>query len=147
CKGCKGDCPVNVDVATYKAEFFSHYFEKHWRPRAAWSMGRIRTRLGVARLVPGLANWVTQTPTLAAIAKKIAGIAPERRFPRFPRRTFKEQFFARVPRNPAGEPVMLWPDTWNDHFFPETAMSAAEVLEAAGYHVIVPKESICCGRP
>ncbi|MFT3768222.1 MAG: FAD-binding and (Fe-S)-binding domain-containing protein [Minicystis sp.] len=147
CKGCKSDCPVNVDMATYKAEFLSHYYERRLRPRAAYAMGFIYWWARLARLAPGLANLVTRTPGLAAIAKKIGGIAPEREMPAFARHSFREWFAARPRRNIGGPEVLLWPDTFNDHFFPHTAIAATEVLERAGYDVIVPTQSLCCGRP
>jgi FAD/FMN-containing dehydrogenase/Fe-S oxidoreductase len=147
CKGCKGECPVNVDLATYKAEFLSHYYAGRPRPRAAYAMGLISWWSRLARLAPGLANLVTQTPSLARIAKKIGGIAPERSLPPFAKQSFREWFRGRPPRNPGGPEVILWPDTFNDQFFPHTAIAATEVLEWAGYQVIVPQRSLCCGRP
>jgi FAD/FMN-containing dehydrogenase/Fe-S oxidoreductase len=147
CKGCKGECPVNVDMATYKAEFLSHYYEGRIRPRAAYTMGLVHWWARAASLAPGLANLVTQTPALAALAKKIGGMAPERQFPPFARQTFRQWFRRRPRRNAGGPQVLLWPDTFNDHFHPETAIAATEVLEWAGYDVIVPGPSLCCGRP
>jgi Fe-S oxidoreductase len=147
CKGCKGDCPVNVDMATYKAEFLSHYYHGRWRPRAAYAMGLIYWWARAASLAPALVNTITQSPLLSRLAKGAAGIAPERTIPRFAARTFKQQFFARGTARRPGPRVILWPDTFNNHFFPSTAMAAVEVLEAAGYEVSVPRVSLCCGRP
>jgi FAD/FMN-containing dehydrogenase/Fe-S oxidoreductase len=147
CKGCKGDCPVNVDMATYKAEFLAHHYQGRLRPLAAYSMGLIPWWARLSALAPGLVNTVTQSPRLGLMAKKLAGIAPERRIPTFAPRTFQRMFGDRAPVNATGQPVLLWPDTFNNHFFPGTAMAAAEVLEAAGYHVMVPSQSLCCGRP
>jgi FAD/FMN-containing dehydrogenase/Fe-S oxidoreductase len=147
CKGCKGDCPVNVDMATYKAEFLSHYYDGRWRPRAAYAMGLIYWWARAASLAPALVNTVTQSPLLSRLAKRAGGIAPERSIPRFAARTFKQQFFARGRARRSGPRVILWPDTFNNHFFPHTALAAVEVLEGAGYDVSVPRESLCCGRP
>ncbi|HVX95663.1 MAG TPA: FAD-linked oxidase C-terminal domain-containing protein [Polyangia bacterium] len=147
CKGCKGECPVNVDVATYKAEFLSHHYENRLRPLAAYSMGLIHWWARLASIAPGLVNTFTQTPLTGKLLKRLGGIAPERRIPVFAARTFKAEWRRRPPRNAGAPEVMLWPDTFNDHFFPETAMAAAEVLEAAGFHVIVPEQDVCCGRP
>jgi FAD/FMN-containing dehydrogenase/Fe-S oxidoreductase len=149
CKGCKGDCPVHVDMATYKAEFLSHYHEHHRRPITAYSMGLVRTWARLASFVPRIANAVFHAPLLGAILKRLGGIAPACEMPRFARRTFKQWFFSR--RSPAIDPrgprVILWPDTFNDHFHPEVAIAAVEVLEDAGYRVLVPRQSLCCGRP
>jgi FAD/FMN-containing dehydrogenase/Fe-S oxidoreductase len=147
CKGCKHDCPVNVDVATYKAEFLSHYYEGRLRPRHAYSMGLIDVWARLASLAPGLANFVSQTPGLSAVAKWLGGIAPERAMPRFAAETFKAWFFRRRPRNPDGPPVILWADTFTNHFTPEHGQAAVEVLEDAGFRVYVPRAHLCCGRP
>ncbi len=147
CKGCKGECPVNVDMATYKAEFLSHYYSGRLRPITAYSMGLIMYWARIASKVPGLVNFVAQTPGLSRLVKLAGGIAPERHVPGFAPYTFKEWFQARTPRNVGNEQVMLWPDTFNDHFHPTTSQAAVEVLESAGYHVVVPDQWLCCGRP
>jgi Fe-S oxidoreductase/FAD/FMN-containing dehydrogenase len=147
CKGCKKDCPVNVDMATYKAEFLSHYYEGRLRPRHAYAMGGIYWWARLASLAPPLANFVSQTPGLAEVFKALGGLSTRRQAPRFANETFKQWFFRRGPRNPNGQPVILWPDTFNNHFQPEVAKAAVEVLEHAGCHVLVPRPSLCCGRP
>jgi FAD/FMN-containing dehydrogenase/Fe-S oxidoreductase len=147
CKGCKSDCPVNVDMATYKAEFLSHYYRGRLRPRAAYTMGLIFHWARLGALMPGLANLATQTPGLRAIAKRLAGVHPERQIPEFAPETFKAWYRKRPPRNVGRASVILWPDTFNNHFHPETAKAAVEVLEDAGFHVHVPEPFLCCGRP
>jgi FAD/FMN-containing dehydrogenase/Fe-S oxidoreductase len=147
CKGCKGDCPVHVDVATYKAEFLSHYYQGRLRPITAYSMGLIYWWARFGSLMPGVANFFSQTPLLRNVAKAIAGIAPERRIPVFAPQTFKQWFRQREPRNEGSPRVILWADTFNNHFHPEAAQAAVEVLEAVGYQVEVPERSLCCGRP
>lgn len=147
CKGCKGDCPVNVDLATYKAEFLSHYYQGRLRPRHAYSTGLIYWWARMASMVPDMVNFVSQTPLLRDLAKWAGGIAPQRSLPKFARQTFKDWFFKRQPRNPTGPKVLLWPDTFNNFFQPRVAQAAVEVLETAGYHVLVPRKSLCCGRP
>ncbi len=152
CKGCKGDCPVSVDLATYKAEFLAHFYETESRPAAAYSMGHIDTWANLAHSVPmgsELANLVTQTPGLAALAKAVAGVTQHRDMPRFPRQSFQQWFRGRTPGARAGSrgKVILWADTFNNHFTPHTAEAALEVLEDAGFRVEVPREHLCCGRP
>lgn len=147
CKGCKGDCPVNVDVATYKAEFLSHYWKGRIRPRSAYVFGLVDRWARLASHAPGLANLVTQLPGLRAVAKLLAGMPQERAIPRFAAEPFTAWFKRRGTRNPAGRPVLLWPDTFNNHFQPETAQAAVEVLEALGHRVDVPQGHLCCGRP
>lgn len=148
CKGCKGDCPVNVDMATYKSEFLSHYWEGRLRPRQAYAFGLVDRWSRLASAWPGMVNLVTQTPGLSHAAKLLAGMPMRRRIPEFAPQTFKSWFKnreARV-RGSRGE-VILWADTFNNYFFPETAQAATEVLERSGFEVDVPQSHLCCGRP
>jgi Fe-S oxidoreductase len=147
CKGCKHDCPVNVDMATYKAEFLSHYYAGKLRPRYAYAFGWVHIWSRLASLAPTLANAVSQTPGLRRLLGWAAGVAPERTLPPLAPRTFKQWFRSRPARNTTGRPVVLWPDTFNNHFHPDTAKAAVEVLEDAGWRVIVPEPDMCCGRP
>jgi len=147
CKGCKSDCPVGVDVATYKAEFLSHYYEGRRRPRSAYAFGNIATWARLASKAPSMTNLTTQLPFLRDIAKLIAGIPQQRSIPAFAPQTFRNWFSRRQARNSECAPVLLWPDTFNNYFLPNTATAAVEVLESAGCRVILPKVQLCCGRP
>jgi FAD/FMN-containing dehydrogenase/Fe-S oxidoreductase len=147
CKGCKGECPVTVDMATYKAEFLSHYYDGRLRPLHAYAFGYIDRFARLASIVPGVANFLTQTEWLSAIAKSIVGVPQQRKIPAFAQQTFKQWFFKRKPKNVGNQAVILWPDTFNNYFFPDTARAAVEVLEAVHYQVIVPEQALCCGRP
>jgi Fe-S oxidoreductase len=147
CKGCKSDCPVGVDVATYKAEFLSHYYEGRARPRSAYAFGNIDLWAALASNLPGLVNLATQMPFLRDLAKLVAGMPRQRSIPAFAPQTFRAWFERRLPRNGGGPPVLLWPDTFNDYFLPDTAKAAVEVLEAADFHVFLPTTVLCCGRP
>jgi len=190
CKGCKSDCPVSVDVATYKAEFLSHYYEGRARPLSAYAFGNIDFWASLASNAPGLVNLTTQLPFLREIAKFVAGIPLQRSIPAFAPEPFKTWFRSRrggrirppsdAKRAPSGSgiasqaagesgfgwrsassaaispafsdralapEVLLWPDTFNNYFLPATARAAVEVLETAGFRVIVPQANLCCGRP
>ncbi len=138
CKGCKGDCPTQVDMATYKAEFLSHYYEGRLRPIPAYTMGLIWWWAGLAQTMPSIAN------VMMSMMKPFSGVAKQRRMPRFARRTFRQQF---RPRTTNAKRVILWPDTFNNHFTPDTALAAVDVLEGAGYRVEIPSKRVCCGRP
>jgi Fe-S oxidoreductase len=143
CKGCKGDCPVHVDMATYKAEFLSKHYRRRLRPRPAYTMGLIMLHARLASRMPRLAN------ALAArgFVKRLGGIAPERDVPPFAPETFLAWFERRGTVNPHGEPVVVFPDTFNTFLHPEPLKSTVEVLEAAGFHVVLPPQPLCCGRP
>jgi FAD/FMN-containing dehydrogenase/Fe-S oxidoreductase len=148
CKGCKHDCPVSVDMATYKAEFLSHYYAGRLRPAAAYSMGLIFTWARLAAVVPGVANLLIQSPGVGSSLRRAAGLAPERDAPKFSAETFQHWFLrSRRVRDRTRPPVILWPDTFNNHFLPGTAKAAVATLEDAGYRVVVPSVHLCCGRP
>ncbi len=156
CKGCRSDCPTHTDMASYKAEFLSHYYEQHSRPLQAHSMGRIGEWAPLAARVPNLVNGLIGSPLISSVVKRIAGISSERAVPRFARRSFRAQFDAlqRGRRSPAsaggmrhGDPVVLFPDTFSNYFRPQSALSAVRVLEASGARVSLPREKLCCGRP
>ena len=149
CKGCKGECPVHVDMATYKAEFLAHYYEGWWRfrPLHAYVFGYIHRWSRLASISPRLANFFSQTRGFSDVMKWIVGIAPERRMPAFAEENFKSWFAKREVRNKSKPPVILWPDTFNTYFHPQNAQAAVTVLEDAGYRVEVPRQNMCCGRP
>ncbi|MFC8391947.1 FAD-binding and (Fe-S)-binding domain-containing protein [Streptomyces sp. NPDC057238] len=149
CKGCKKDCPADVDMATYKAEFLSHHYAgRPWRrPRSDWSMGwlpAVARAVGRSRLGP-VVNALTHGPLVSRAARAVAGVA-DREVPLFAGETF-EQWFER--REPSGDgargTVLLWPDTFTNHFHPHIGRSAVQVLEHAGWRVELPTEPLCCG--
>jgi FAD/FMN-containing dehydrogenase/Fe-S oxidoreductase len=157
CKGCKSDCPVGVDLATYKAEFLSHYHEGRLRPRSDYAFANIDFWARLASKVPGLVNLATQLPFLRDISKLAAGMPHQRSIPAFAPETFRAWFKRKRmtersmteprPANREATSVMLWPDTFNNYFLPDTAKAAVEVLEAAGFRVSIPESILCCGRP
>ncbi|MDT7841827.1 FAD-binding and (Fe-S)-binding domain-containing protein [Streptomyces justiciae] len=149
CKGCKRDCPADVDMATYKAEFLSHHYEGRWwrRPRAHLSMGwlpMLAQAVGRSRLAPAV-NALTHTPLLSAAAVTVAGVE-NRELPLFAGETL-QQWFAR--HEPYGDgargSVLLWPDTFTNHFHPHVGRAAVALLEHAGWRVELPTEPLCCG--
>ncbi|MFF2121301.1 FAD-binding and (Fe-S)-binding domain-containing protein [Kitasatospora sp. NPDC058184] len=148
CKGCKSDCPVGVDMATYKAEFLAHRYQGRVRPAAHYAMGWLPLWARLARTAPGLANAALHAPGLAWLGKRLAGIDPRRAAPLFAAESFQEtrhrQGWAEPdPRDP--RTVLLWPDTFTNHFHPHVADAAVRVLEDAGFHVAVPEGPVCCG--
>jgi len=144
CKGCKNECPVRVDMATYKAEFLAHYYEGRLRPRQAYALGLIMFWARLASKAPRLANSLASNP----LGKRLAGIAPERTPPRFADEPFASWFARRGGTLvQGGRRVVLWPDTFTNYFDPQIAKAAVEVLEAAGCSVELPRGHLCCGRP
>lgn len=144
CKGCRSDCPVEVDMATYKAEFLHHHYEGRRRPAAHHSMGRLPQWLRVVARTrtASLVNALAAVRPLAWVAKRLGGIAPERGIPRLAARTFSRWWERREKPKPpvgsAGDLVILWPDTFTEHLTPSVGQSAVRVLEAAGLRVALP---------
>ena len=147
CKGCVADCPVNVDMATYKAEFLHHHYEGRLHPRVDYAMGLIDKWSALARLAPGVANWALSAPGLGWVLKRTAGVATQRPAPTYAARPFRSWFEHRPTVNPDGEKVILFPDTFVDNFEPEVGRAMVEVLESYGYRVEIPSRRLCCGRP
>jgi FAD/FMN-containing dehydrogenase/Fe-S oxidoreductase len=155
CKACKSECPTNVDLATYRSEFLSHYYETHSRPLQAYVFGMIDQWARFASVAPRLANFANNAPGLRQILASALHLAPARRIPGFAPYTFRQ--WARRRRvadaatagrtgNPSRQ-VILWADTFNNYFHPQTSEAAYEVLSHAGFEVSVPAGHLCCGRP
>jgi len=149
CKGCKTDCPANVDMATYKAEFLAHHWQgRQWRrPRSDLALGwlpltaRAVSRLRLAKLV----NALTHTPLLHRAATLVGGLE-NREIPLFAPQTLQQWYAARGPRGDGRRgAVVLWPDTFSNYLHPHVGQAAVEVLEAAGWRVELPAEPVCCG--
>jgi Fe-S oxidoreductase len=135
-------------MATYKAEFLSHYYEHNRRPVHAYAFGMMDQWAHLASAMPRLANLPGQLPVVRDIIKAAIGIAPQRTIPKFARQSFQRSMRARPLQQDTSRPaVLLWPDTWNNYFHPETAHSARQVLNDAGFRVEVPRGHFCCGRP
>ncbi|HEX9081920.1 MAG TPA: FAD-linked oxidase C-terminal domain-containing protein, partial [Holophagaceae bacterium] len=150
CKGCTNDCPVHVDMPTLKAEFLHHHYKslRRNRKRYMYAFGFIDQVARLASLLPEAANFVTRTPGLSHLAKLVAGMDQKRQVPRFAPLTLQAWFKRRGgTANPGGPPVILWPDTFNNHFHTQVGTACVEALEAAGFRVMMPEGHVCCGRP
>ncbi|PRX48251.1 FAD/FMN-containing dehydrogenase [Prauserella shujinwangii] len=144
CKGCLSDCPVNVDMAAYKAEFLHQHYRGRVRPVSHYSLGYLPLWARLASAGPRLTNAVLGS-RLAPLVKRLGGIAAEREVPRFAPATFRRAF--RRHRAPGGDrpSVVLWPDTFTNFFAPEVGVAAVRVLEHAGFRVRLPRGPVCCG--
>ncbi|OOC56960.1 MULTISPECIES: FAD-binding and (Fe-S)-binding domain-containing protein [Nocardiopsis] len=148
CKGCLSDCPVNVDMASYKAEFLHQHYRGRVRPAAHYSMGWLPVWARLASLAPAEANRATRLPGVSRLAKRVAGVAVQRDLPSFARTTFTRAFRRRAARGEArtdGPRVVLWPDTFGNHLDPNVLVAAVRVLEDAGFTVVLPRGQVCCG--
>ena len=152
CKACRTECPTNVDLATYKAEFLSHYYERKPRPLHAYAFGGIDRWARMASYAPGLANAMGRFPLTRAIAGSLLHLAPQRKLPEFASSTFRQRVRKRAeaPSGAAGAKagrVLLWADTFSNYFQPHIAEAAYDVLTSAGAEVKVLQRHVCCGRP
>jgi len=159
CKACKSECPTNVDIATYRAEFLSHYYQSKSRPLHAHFFGRIDRWAQLASLTPRTANFVSHAPGFDGMLRSLLGLPGERKLPKFANRTFQKWARSRRGASPEASnstasaastkkrTVLLWPDTFTNYFHPEIGRAALEVLEEAGFQVVVPQSHLCCGRP
>jgi Fe-S oxidoreductase len=159
CKACKSECPANVDLATYRAEFLSHYYEHKHRPLHAYAFGKIDRWARMASPVARMVNAINGSAIFRPLINKILGLAAQRQIPRFAERSFRRWLQSRdseKARLNAGltsatdskrTEVVLWIDTFNNYFHPETSRAAMEILEDAGFQVTTPQQHLCCGRP
>ncbi|MFF2328344.1 MULTISPECIES: FAD-binding and (Fe-S)-binding domain-containing protein [unclassified Streptomyces] len=153
CKGCRSDCPVGVDMATYKAEFLSHHYRGRLRPAAHYTMGRLPAWLRAAAPFAPVLNALARVGPLASLVKRLAGIAPERTLPVLPRETFTR--WIRKGRDGRthilssdrwrARTVTVWPDTFTTYLSPEVGKAAVRVLEAVGRTAVYPGRGVCCG--
>ncbi|MEU8512398.1 FAD-binding and (Fe-S)-binding domain-containing protein [Kitasatospora sp. NPDC048722] len=147
CKGCASDCPVHVDMATYRTEFLHQHYRHRLRPRSHYSMGRLPLWLRAAALAPGAANTLARSPA-GALLKRLGGIDRRRVLPVLPPETFTRWYRRHRAAHPApagAPPVLLWPDTFSDHLQPNVARAAVDVLEHLGFDVHLPAGPVCCG--
>ncbi len=149
CKACKTECPVNVDMATWKAEFLAHHYEGRRHPLQHYAFGFMDRWVSLAMSAPMLANLPLRIPGVRSVVKAILGIAPQRELPSFAAHKFRERYLKTDAgsKKQEGRKVLLWPDTWNNYFHPSALTSAAKVLTDSGNSVQIPQKHICCGRP
>ncbi|GAA4876288.1 FAD-binding and (Fe-S)-binding domain-containing protein [Kitasatospora terrestris] len=148
CKGCASECPVQVDLATYKAEFLHQHYRWRPRPRSHLALGWLPLWLRGAALAPGLFNVLARHRGAAAVLRRAAGIDRRRSLPALPPETFGRWFRryrAAHPEPVGATPVLLWPDSMADLLDPAPARAAVLALERLGFAVRLPAGRVCCG--
>jgi FAD/FMN-containing dehydrogenase/Fe-S oxidoreductase len=163
CKSCKSECPVQVDMTAYKSEFLAQRYKGRLHPLHHYIFGFSDLWARLGSLTPTLTNFMLSGPITSPLVKYIAGVAKERQLPRLAAKSYQkgrgeDAETCNVPRpaskqNAAGgearmvpQVVLLWPDTWNNYYHPQSLTAAESVLKQAGFRVEVPKGHICCGR-
>lgn len=146
CKGCASDCPTGVDMASWKSEVLHQTYRGRRRPLSHYTLGRLPHWADLAARAPRLINRLLGSDWTARIAKRLAGVDSRRGLPRFAEETFRQQWSEREPvRDDEMQlpRVVLWVDSFTDHFAPHVAHAAVVVLEDAGYRVDVVTDACC----
>ena len=146
CKGCAADCPTGVDMAAYKSEVLHQSYRRRLRPRTHYSLGRLPRWAGLASRAPRLANRLISVPGLRRLTLFAAGVDARRSIPTFADETFRHWFDrTHAERSTTGKPVLLFVDSFTDHFSPEVGRAAVQLLETAGYTIEITSRRVCCG--
>ena len=157
CKACKSECPVQVDMAAYKSEFLAQHYKGRLHPIHHYIFGFADRLARYGSIAPSLTNAILTGPLTSSLIKRIAGVSSERRLPRLASKTYqKTRDAARetsapptnlLQRSAPPQVVLLWPDTWNNYYYPQSLSAAETILTQAGFQVETPRGHICCGRP
>ncbi len=153
CKACKTECPVQVDMAQYKAEFLAQRYKGRIHPLHHYIFGFADKMARFGSVLPSLTNAILNGPLTSLLIKRIAGVAKQREFPKLAPKPYTKARKERIPgmkrreAQLAAPQVLLWPDTWNNYYHPQSLAAAESLLTEAGFRVHIPKDHICCGRP
>lgn len=149
CKGCKAECPSNVDMAKLKYEFLYHYHKEHGYKLHNRFFSNVSTLSKLGCFFSPIANWFINSPVIKELMEKSVGIDRRRNLPNFATQTFRQWFRSRKgypDMEPENGHVILFPDTTTNYNHPELGISTVKILEKLGYSVIIP-DTRCCGRP
>jgi FAD/FMN-containing dehydrogenase/Fe-S oxidoreductase len=163
CKACKTECPVQVDMAAYKSEFLAQRYKGKLHPLHHYIFGFADKLARWGSITPALTNAVLTGPITSPLIKRLVGVAQQRELPRLAPRNYQQAHAASLKGHdfsratnapqqdgalaPEGSHILLWPDTWNNYYHPQTLNAAESVLTQAGFEVETPRGHICCGRP
>jgi len=153
CKACKSECPVQVDMAAYKSEFLAQHYKGRLHPLHHYIFGFADRLARCGSLAPSLTNAILTGPLTSPLVKRIAGVARDRHLPRFASKTYQKarttptNLLQRAAAPQVAQVVLLWPDTWNNYYYPQALSAAETILTEAGFRVETPRGYICCGRP
>jgi len=151
CKACKTECPVQVDMAAYKAEFLAQHYKGRMHPMPHYVFGFADKLARMGSLAPGITNALLTSGLISPIVKRLAGVAHERTLPRLASTSFTasraDSRLGTQAGEHDGESVFLWADTWNNYYHPQTLVAAETVLHTAGFRVETTERHLCCGRP
>ena len=147
CKGCKAECPSNVDMAKLKYEFLDRYHKANGNTLRNRIFGDIASLSRWGSFFAPVSNWTLGSESFREVLERVAGIDRRRELPPFASQTFNQWFKARGGSAPGSNgQVLLLADTFTNYNYPELGRAAVTVLERLGYQVVVPP-TLCCGRP
>jgi Fe-S oxidoreductase len=146
CRACKSECPVSVDVARYKSEFLSGYWERHRAPLQARLFGNVRSAAEWGSRFAPIANALTRSAPARFINEQFFGIDRRRQLPSWQSQTLRRRVSTRRPNKDRPRGTVLFADTFTNHADPEIGLAALDVLEAAGINAALAAHG-CCGRP
>ena len=147
CKACKSECPVQVDMAAYKSEFLAQRYKGRLHLLHHYIFGFADRLARWGSVTPALTNALLTGPLTSPLIKWMVSVAQERQLPRLAAKSYSKTGVTSAPSGNLPQVVVLWPDTWNNYYHPQTLVAAERVLTQAGFRVHVPKGHICCGRP
>ncbi|HEY2643450.1 MAG TPA: FAD-linked oxidase C-terminal domain-containing protein [Galbitalea sp.] len=147
CKACASDCPAGVDMAAYKTEVLYQSYKGRIRPRSHYILGWLPRWARLVAPISGLANATLAIRPIAKLVLAAGGMDSRRSIPAFAKKSFSRSRPRRPePVSTSSRPkVMLWVDSFSDNFSPSIARAAITVLESAGYAVVIPDRTVCCG--
>jgi FAD/FMN-containing dehydrogenase/Fe-S oxidoreductase len=145
CKACKSECPVQVDMAAYKSEFLAQRYKGRLHPLQHYVFGFADRLARWGSLNPALTNALLAGPMTSPLIKRMVGVAQQRQLPQLARKSYRKARVASAAQG--GERVVLWPDTWNNYYHPQTLAAGETILAQAGFQVETPQGHLCCGRP
>ncbi|HEU5053976.1 MAG TPA: FAD-linked oxidase C-terminal domain-containing protein [Hanamia sp.] len=142
CKGCKSECPSNVDVAKLKAEFLQHYYDANGVPFRSKLIARFNQSAKLGSIAPGIYNFMMSAPVISTLVKKSVGFAPKRSMPELSKVPLKK-WYKRRKTNGNGQTqtkkVYLFCDEFTNYNDTEIGKKAIMLLERLGYEVVIPK--------
>lgn len=148
CKGCKSECPSNVDIARLKGEFLQHYHDKHGKDlrERMISASADMAPIFAGWLAP-MVNWFQDTALFRKSLDLMTGFDQRRHLPHYTSKPFHKTFAKRSPSQGSnGKRIVLFDDTYMNYYEPNIGLSAVNLLEACGYRVTLARAG-CCQRP
>lgn len=143
CKGCKSECPSNVDVAKLKAEFLQHYYDANGVPFRSRLIANFSTSAKLGAIAPGIYNFIMTNKPISKLVKKISGFAVDRSMPTMYKTTllswYKKNREQRTRNKKQVRKVYLFCDEFTNYNDTEIGIKAIQLLERLGYEVAIPK--------